>query len=284
MSNIIDGKEIAALRQEKLAAKLANLAKPPRVVSILVGDDPASCLYVKVKQKKAAELGIKFEIVKLPVDTNFYQVTKTMISFNEDPEIDGIMIQLPLPGKFLGTHKSSELTGLIAPGKDVDGLTGHSFFTTAAVEAVMAILEEEQIEVKGKYAVIVGSSELIGLSIAKKLEASGAMVKVCDSKTKDLAEFTKRADILVTATGVPGLIKGNMVKEGVVVIDVGVMIMEEESDGQTQEKVMGDVDFKSVEPKASKITPVPGGVGPVTVISLMENVALAVDQSHPEGV
>lgn len=275
---IINGREIAKKREEKLREKVSRLKRAPKVVSILIGNDGPSVLYTNIKQKRAAEVGINFEAQRLPEETDFYNVSKLILSLNEDPGVDGIMMQLPLPKTFLGTHKTRELLDLIKSEKDVDGLRSDSPFLTAAVEAVFVILEEENVDVEGKYVVMVGASELIGQKIAEKLTKMGAMVKLCDSKT-DLKEFTERADILISATGVPGLIKGDMVKTGVVVIDVGVMVIEEDDRDSEAEgkngKVVGDVDFESVLPKAYKITPVPGGVGPVTVISLLENVVKA---------
>lgn len=278
---IIDGREIAKKRAEALKEKVTLLKRAPKVVSILVGNDPPSVLYTNMKQKKAAEVGIIFEPHRLPEETDFYSVSKLILALNADPKIDGVMIQLPLPKTFLGDHKTKELIELIKKDKDVDGLRSDSPFLTAAVEAVFIILEEEKIDIEGKYVVMVGASELIGQKIAEKLTKMGAMVKLCNSKT-DLKEFTKRADILISATGKPHLITGDMVKTGVVVIDVGVMVISPEESERPDDStnapissgttVTGDVDFESVLPKAYKITPVPGGVGPVTVISLLENV------------
>lgn len=274
-SKIIDGKSIAKIREEKLKEEVAKLGVIPKVVSILIGDDAPSILYTNIKQKKAGELGINFEPIKLPADIDFYKVSSLIIDLNNDPGANGIMIQLPVPKKFLVEHKTQELLNLINPKKDVDGLVSESPFQTAAVKAVFNILEEERIDVKNKYCVMVGSSDLIGKPIADGLKALGGMVKLCNSKTENLEQFTKQADILVSATGVPNLIKGDMVKEGVVVIDVGVMVMEEDKEDNKElenKKVLGDVEFELVIKKASKITPVPGGVGPVTVVSLLENV------------
>jgi|SRR3989344_346567 len=279
-AKIISGKEIAQKREEKLTEIVADLKIKPKVVSILIGDDAPSVMYTNMKQKKAQEIGITFEAIRLPEETDFYQAMQLIIGINQDSSVHGIMVQLPLPKKFLGTHKTKELLELINPQKDVDGLTHSSDFKTAAVEAVFAIIDEEKINLEGKYAVMVGASELIGKPIADGLNKRGAMVKLCDSKVEDLSEFTKRADLIVSATGVPGIIKGDMVKTGVVIIDVGVMVIEEDdrdkvTEGQSETKVVGDVDFVTVYPKASKITPVPGGVGPITVVSLMENVVKA---------
>jgi methylenetetrahydrofolate dehydrogenase (NADP+)/methenyltetrahydrofolate cyclohydrolase len=184
------------------------------------------------------------------------------------------MVQLPLPKEFLQGRDEKELLKFIDSQKDVDGLNyAHkpSTFVPAAVKAVISVLEDENISVENKKVVVVGASDLVGKPVSEELKKMGAEVTVIDSKTEDVKEKTLEADILISATGVPGLITGEMVKVGVIVIDVGA----EKVDG----KVVGDVDFESVEPKASRITPVPGGVGPMTVISLMENVVEAIRKS-----
>lgn len=276
-SNIIDGKALAKWHERLIVKRIKSLklgknerssssnegkpssANKPTVASILVGEDPASVLYVHMKQKKAQELGIIFELFEYPSDASFEEVSERIIKLNKDKLTDGIMVQLPsLPG----------LIELISPKKDVDGLTGRGKYLPAAVRAVMTILEDEKINLKGKIATVIGSSELVGKPIAKELKKRGAKVTVCDIATKNLREETLRADILVSATGESGLVIGKMVKEGVVMIDVGTVVIKDRASDQ----VVGDVDFESVAPKASKITPVPGGVGPMTVISLLENV------------
>ncbi|MCL4367313.1 bifunctional 5,10-methylenetetrahydrofolate dehydrogenase/5,10-methenyltetrahydrofolate cyclohydrolase, partial [Patescibacteria group bacterium] len=185
-------------------------------------------------------------------------------NLNQDNGVDGIMVQLPLPQRFLEGHDESEIIGSIDPEKDVDGLTGNSDFLPAAVVAVLKLLQDEDIKLTNKKIVILGKSNLVGKPLAQQLISQGLDVEVCDSKTQDLDKQTKAADVLISATGVAELVKGEMVKEGAVVIDVG----SEKING----KVVGDVQFASVYPQASKITPVPGGVGPMTVMCLMENV------------
>lgn len=280
---IINGKALAKKREEKLESRIKKLESRVKVVSILIGDDPSSLLYTQMKQKKAHKLGIDFDFEQFPEDTDFEVIAGVIKGLNEDSSVTGIMVQLPLPKKFLENHKTHELLDLIDPKKDIDGLTTSSPFQTAAVVAVFNILEEEGIELKNKNAVVVGTSDLIGKPIAKGLEERGAKITSVNRTTQNKEEIYKNADILISATGVPNLIKGEMVKEGVVVIDVGVMVIEEpaESDsGQARMTgVVGDVEFESVYPKASKITPVPGGVGPMTVVALMENAVKAVDNS-----
>lgn len=265
---IIDGRKLAQIRQEKLVEKIKTLPKTPKVVSFLIGSDAPSVLYTNIKQKKAEEIGIKFEAIRLPVETEFEEVAEKIRDLNDEKDVDGIMVQLPLPEEFLKGRDEHELLELIDGKKDVDGLTTKGKFLSATARSVISILEDENIEVKGKKVVVVGASDLVGKPVATELEKMGAEVKMCDSKTENIRLLTIEADILISATGVPKLIKGHMVKNGAVVIDVGA----EKVDG----KVVGDVDFESVEPLASRITPVPGGVGPMTVISLMENAVEAV--------
>jgi methylenetetrahydrofolate dehydrogenase (NADP+)/methenyltetrahydrofolate cyclohydrolase len=261
---IIDGRKLAKAHEEKLAQKIKKLKAKPKIVSFLVGDDPSSVLYSNLKQKKAVELGIGFELLHFPESINFKEIKNKIEKLNNDRSITGIMIQLPLPDKFLRSHQAEKLLETIDFKKDVDGLKKNSLCLPAVVEAILSIIKDENIKVVNKKCVVIGASDLVGKPVAQELEKLGATVDVCDSKTDSLKEKTLGADIIVSATGVPGLVKGDMVKEGVAIIDVGA----EKVNG----KVVGDVDFESVYPKAAKITPVPGGVGPMTVISLMENI------------
>lgn len=271
---IIDGKKIALKQEERLKEKLKSLGKKPKVVSVLIGDDPASLLYTQMKQKKAQDLGIDFQFIHFPETVNFSEVGLTIVKLNQDPQVNGVMIQLPLPENFLQDKKAEELLNLINPKKDVDGLTENSRFLPAAVKAVMTILEEEGVNIKGKFVVVLGTSRLIGMPIAREVKKQGALVSSCNKGTPNINDITKRADILISATGAAGLVTGDMVKDGVIVIDVGTLVIEDELK-EPSIKVLGDVDFGTVVKKASKITPVPGGVGPVTVVSLMENVTEA---------
>jgi methylenetetrahydrofolate dehydrogenase (NADP+)/methenyltetrahydrofolate cyclohydrolase len=217
-----------------------------------------------MKQKKAEELGIDFELKTFAADALFEDVEEEIKLLCKDKTVTGVMVQLPLPKKFLGEREPSELLLSISPKKDVDGLTGKGKVLPAVVRAVLSIIDDEKIEVKGQIVTIIGASPLIGLPLAKELKKRKANVTVCDVNTKNLREETLRSDILISATGIAGMIYSKMIKEGVVMIDVGI--------AKVDGKVSGDADFESVEPLASKITPVPGGVGPVTVISLMENI------------
>ncbi|MCL5409495.1 MAG: bifunctional 5,10-methylenetetrahydrofolate dehydrogenase/5,10-methenyltetrahydrofolate cyclohydrolase [Patescibacteria group bacterium] len=263
-AKLIDGKKWARKLEEELKIELIKLSRKPKIVSILVGDDPASVLYSQIKQKKAKEVGVLFEWISFPEDADLVEVAMEIENLNQDNGVDGIMVQLPLPQRFLEGHDESEIIGSIDPEKDVDGLTGNSDFLPAAVVAVLKLLQDEDIKLTNKKIVILGKSNLVGKPLAQQLISQGLDVEVCDSKTQDLDKQTKAADVLISATGVAELVKGEMVKEGAVVIDVG----SEKING----KVVGDVQFASVYPQASKITPVPGGVGPMTVMCLMENV------------
>lgn len=280
-SKIIDGRKLALIRQEKLVREIKKLKIKPKIVSILVGDDVPSVLYTNIKQKKASEMGINFQPLYFSLPPQgwthelFEEVANKIKELNNDPSVHGIMMQLPLPEGFLQGHDKKELLQLIDPKKDVDGLNyrGKTWsFVPAAVKAVLSIFEDEKIPVAGKDVVVVGSSDLIGKPVAEEMEKLGAKVIICDRQTPNLQGETLEAQILISAAGVPGLITGDMVLDGVVVIDVGAE--------KVDSKVVGDVDFESVYPKASKITPVPGGVGPMTVISLMENVVKVVSSQN----
>lgn len=272
-NKIIDGKKLALKHEKVLKKKIQGLVKKPKIISVLIGDDPASLMYSKMKQRKAADLGIDFELLNIPprgwdvVTRGWDVVTQEIKRLNQDPKIDGIMIQLPVPNEFLGNHRVEELLNLIDPKKDVDGLNYAHKGTPcvpAAVRAILAILKDEGVEVKNKKVAVLGRSKLVGKPVAEQLQKMGAKVLVGHSQTLDLKEITKDADIIISAVGKANLVTGEMIKKGVVIIDVGT--------SKLNGKIVGDVDFKSVTAKAVKITPVPGGVGPMTIISLMENV------------
>lgn len=243
---IINGKAIAAKRLEELKKKVAGLAVKPKLAVVLVGDNPASVMYVNLKKKRAEEVGIAVEV---------FDSVEVIEKLNRDPRMTGILVQLPLP-------KGIDTDGVlakIAPEKDVDGLTGQSNFLPATVRGVFTALGD--IEVAGKAVTIIGRSREVGKPLAEEMTRRGAMVTVCHTQTVDVAAQTRTADILVSATGHPGLVTADMVKPGAVVIDVG--------------SPKGDVDFDNVSKIASAITPVPGGIGPLTVVSLLENVVEA---------
>lgn len=259
---IIDGNKLAYLHEKIVREKVARLGFRPKIVSILVGDDPASALYSKLKKEKAASVGIEFELKQFSQNTPFGDVSAEISRLNQNPKVNGIMVQLPLSESFLGDFSKYDLLNQINPQKDVDGLTGASSVLPATVRAVLEILEDEKISLEGKV-VVVGRSDLVGKPLAITLQKMGVNVSVGHSKTEDLKALTSLADVLISATGQPHLIKGDMVKSGAVVIDVGT--------AKLNGSIVGDVDMTSVYPKVSKITPVPGGVGPMTVVALMEN-------------
>jgi methylenetetrahydrofolate dehydrogenase (NADP+)/methenyltetrahydrofolate cyclohydrolase len=261
---IINGAKLAREREKKLKKSLEKLQKKVEVVSILIGSDAPSVLYTGMKQKKAAEIGITFRPIRLAEHVSYKEVVDLVDDLNNDPAISGIMFQLPFPQLFTQANPAAqELIQRINPHKDMDGLTRKRLVLPAAVQAFISILHDETISVQGKKAVVLGASDLVGKPAGTALASLGALVEVCNSKTKNLHAKTRAADIIVCATGVPGILTADMVHDGVIVIDIGAE--------KVKGKVVGDVDFAGVAPKASIITPVPGGVGPMTVISLLEN-------------
>ncbi len=270
MDNLIDGKRLAGIHQHRLMNELLRLNIRPRVVSIMVGEDPASQLYTKIKQAKAAEIGIDFTVLTFPESAQLAEVNIAIVKLNSDPTVSGIMVQLPLPESFLQGQDKSRILDSIAPQKDIDGLRSDSAFLPAASRAVLSILEDEMVELDNKFIVVVGASGMVGKPLVSEFKKRKLMVSGVDEHTSNIEQITKRADILISAVGKPRLISANMIKDGVVVIDVGTTKME-------NGRVVGDIDFESIQPKASKITPVPGGIGPMTVISLMENAVEALN-------
>lgn len=269
---MIDGKAHALEHEQALKEKIVKLKKAPVLVSFLIGDDPASILYTEIKQKKAFDLGIDFRIEKFmrPPQgwTHEYErAVRRMRDLNQDSDVDGVMVQLPVPEKFLGEHQISDLISLIASYKDVDGLSPCSPFMAATVRGIMSLIKDEQINLSDKIVVVVGAkgevgSRLMGILSGKVKEITGV-----DKETLNIGEVARRADLLISATGKQHIITEDMVKTGVILFDVG---SEKLSSGQ----VVGDIDPDSYA-KASLVTPVPGGVGPMTVISLMENLVEA---------
>ena len=270
MAEIIDGKAVAAKITEEIKQKVQTLAKKPALAVILVGSDAASEIYVKNKEKKAKEIGFNSKTYRLDENTSENELRDLIISLNEDEDVSGILLQLPLP-KHLN---SKDFIELIDPKKDVDGfhpinmgklLTNSSPNAVSCTpKGVMRLLEEYNISLEGKLAVVIGRSNMVGKPLSVLLGQKNATVICAHSKTKDLEKITSQADIILSATGKSGLIKKNFVKSGAVVIDIGIS---RDKDG----KISGDVDFSDVEPIASYITPVPGGVGPMTIAMLMEN-------------
>ena len=272
MAKIIDGKQIAKEVRAEIAAECAELKKKgiiPGLAVVIVGTDPASQVYVRNKKKACEEVGFRSEVFELPEETTEEELLALVKKLNEDVNIHGILVQLPLP-----EHLDDEvIIANIDPKKDVDAfhpsnvgkiMIGNYDFLPCTPAGVMVLLEKSGIDVSGKECVVVGRSNIVGKPQAMLLLHANGTVTICHSRTKDLAEVTRRADILVVAIGKADFITGDMVKDGVVVIDVG---MNRKADG----KLTGDVDFATVEPKASYITPVPGGVGPMTITMLLRN-------------
>jgi len=268
MSTILDGKQTSEKRLEHLKAEIAGSGLTPRLATVIVGNDPASQMYVRMKHKACEKVGIGSVGIDLPADANTRTVVNKVRSLNQDPGVDGILVQLPMPKQV----DAERVIGAISPDKDVDGyhpenmgrlFLGKPRFSSCTPAGIMTLLAEYQIPLAGARAVVVGRSIDVGRPMAALLLNADATVTICHSKTKDLAEELQRADILVSAIGKPHFITADMVKEGAVVIDVGI--------NQLEGKLVGDVDFEAVREKASAITPVPGGVGPMTIATLMEN-------------
>lgn len=283
-AQIIDGKKIAALvRTEwKLRAeKLTRLGTKPGLAVIIVGNDAASDIYVRNKVKACSEIGIYSEVHSFTANAQQDEVLNCIQALNENLHIHGILVQLPLPSHF----ENNRVITSIAVEKDVDGFhlynvgalaTGNTIFSPCTPYGVMVMLERNHIPIEGQHAVVVGRSNIVGKPMALMLLEQGATVTICTSKTRDLPQFTKNADILVVATGKPRMITAEMVKSGAVVIDVGINRL---PDG----KLCGDVDYESVKNVAGYITPVPGGVGPMTITMLLCNTILAAERAQARG-
>lgn len=272
MGKTLDGKAFAKLLGDKLQEKVKNLKSEgiiPHFCVINIGDNPASKIYVRTKKRRAEKMGIIQDIYQMPTDTKQEEAIALIDRLNEDPTINGVMVQLPAPKQI----DTDALLARIDPNKDVDGLSpanighlwmGDHFVEPATAEGIIALLKHYEIPMEGKNVVIIGRSNIVGKPLAALMLEQNATVTIAHSRTKNLAQITKKADILVSATGQAFLVKADMVKEGAVVIDVGM--------NHVDGKLVGDVDFDNVKEKASYITPVPGGVGPLTVQFLMEAV------------
>jgi methylenetetrahydrofolate dehydrogenase (NADP+) / methenyltetrahydrofolate cyclohydrolase len=281
-AKIIDGKQIAADMQAELKQEVAELKKEgivPGLGVILVGEDPASQSYVTAKERACAELGIYSDDNRLPANITQKDLIGLINKMNADPKINGILVQLPLP-KHLN---EGEVLLAISPDKDVDGfhptnigkmVAGQPAFLPCTPHGVIKLLQRNGVKIEGAYVVIVGRSNIVGKPIAnmliQKSPSGNATVTVCHTKTKDLASHTRQADIIIAAAGRPNTITADMVKDGVVVIDVGVNRIKDASK-KSGFRLAGDVDFEAVKEKASLITPVPGGVGPMTITMLLYN-------------
>jgi methylenetetrahydrofolate dehydrogenase (NADP+)/methenyltetrahydrofolate cyclohydrolase len=251
-----------------VAAWTAAGHAPPGLATVLVGDDPASAIYVGGKQRASAEVGIQGYDHRLAHDTPHDEVERLLRELNADPAVSGILLQLPTPPQVDGPA----LTELIDPLKDVDGLTpisagllakGRPGLRPATPQGIMELLRHHDVALEGAEAVVVGRSDLVGRPVAALLLAANATVTTCHSRTRDLAEVCRRADVLVAAVGRAGLVRGDWVREGAVVIDVGT--------NRTEDGLVGDVEFEPAAERARLITPVPGGVGPMTIAMLLRN-------------
>jgi methylenetetrahydrofolate dehydrogenase (NADP+)/methenyltetrahydrofolate cyclohydrolase len=275
-AQLIDGKAVAAKLREQVALDAAAFAeqygRPPGLATILIGDDPASAVYVASKQRSCAEAGIEGFSFNLPADATREQAIATIEEANANPAISGIICQLPVPGHLDGV----ELTGLVDPLKDVDGLTttsagllalGRPGLRPCTPRGVMMLLDEVGVELEGAEAVVIGRSNLFGKPMGQLLLERSATVTICHSRTKDLAGTCARADVLIAAVGRPRMVEADFVKPGAVVIDVGI--------NRVDDVLCGDVDFDAVSKVASAITPVPGGVGPMTIACLLDNTVIA---------
>ena len=271
-AEIIDGNAIAEDVRREVAAGIADWVAAgndaPGLATVLVGDDPASAVYVGAKQKATHEVGMLVFDHRLPADSPQPEVEALLNELNGDPRVSGILLQLPTPPHIDG----SGLTWLIDPGKDVDGLTpvsagllakGRPGLRPCTPAGCMELLDRHGVELEGAEAVVVGRSDLVGKPVAQMLLARHATVTICHSRTRDLPEVCRRADVLVAAVGRPRMVQGDWIKPGATVIDVGI--------NRTDEGLVGDVDFEAAAQRAARITPVPRGVSPMTIAMLLRN-------------
>ncbi|MDD3839193.1 MAG: bifunctional methylenetetrahydrofolate dehydrogenase/methenyltetrahydrofolate cyclohydrolase FolD [Clostridia bacterium] len=267
-ANIIDGKKIAQQIKDELKIKIDKLENKPGLAVVQVGNDPASQVYVRNKEKACQKAGIYSKVIKLKEDISQQYLIDLIRQLNSDVKINGILVQLPLPEHI----DSNKIINTIDVKKDVDGfspismgnvLIGRPGFISCTPRGIIRLIKSTGQKIEGKNAVVVGRSNIVGKPTATLLMRENATVTVCHSRTVDLVQHTSKADILVAATGKPGMIKGDMIKEGAIVIDVGI--------SRVNGKLKGDVDFDSAKERAGWITPVPGGVGPMTIAMLLQN-------------
>jgi methylenetetrahydrofolate dehydrogenase (NADP+) / methenyltetrahydrofolate cyclohydrolase len=283
-AELIDGKAIAQQVRAEVAQDVAAWMEAghpaPGLATVLVGDDPASAVYVGGKQKASAEVGIEGFDHRLDADAGHAQVEALLRELGDDPRVSGILLQLPTPPQVDG----GALTEIISPAKDVDGLTpisagllakGRPGLRPCTPAGVMELLRRHDVALEGAEAVVVGRSDLVGKPVSALLLAENATVTTCHSRTRDLAEVCRRADVLIAAVGRPALVRGDWVKDGAVVIDVGI--------NRTDDGLTGDVDFAGASERARLITPVPGGVGPMTIAMLLRNTLLAAKAQAGDG-
>lgn len=282
-NKIIDGKAIADAMKKEIAAEVAAMLdkgiEAPHLAAVIVGEDGASQTYVSSKEKACHSVGMTSSVYRLPEKTSEKELLDLLDFLNKDDEIDGYIVQLPLPKHI----DETKVTQAIMPSKDVDGFTPYNIglmqlglpcFLPATPFGIVELLKRSGVETEGKHVVVLGRSNIVGTPVSVMLSRKGkggdATVTLCHSKTKNLAEITRRADIIIVAIGKPLFLKADMVKEGTVVIDVGIHRIADES-AEKGYVIQGDVDYDEVYKVASKITPVPGGVGPMTIVSLLYN-------------
>jgi methylenetetrahydrofolate dehydrogenase (NADP+)/methenyltetrahydrofolate cyclohydrolase len=275
-ARIIDGKAVAASVRERVAAEVTEFegatGRAPALATVLVGEDPASQIYIRNKRRACEEIGIRSIHHGLDTSTEEASLLELVNQLGADESVDGILVQLPVPAQI----DPDTVVAAIAPAKDVDGLTptnagrlahGTPGLVPCTPAGVIELLRHEGVELEGAEAVVVGRSKLVGVPVARLLLGENATVTICHSRTRDLAAVCRRADVLVAAVGVPRLLGADAVKPGATVIDVGM--------NRTDDGLCGDVDFEAVEPVVAAITPVPGGVGPMTIAMLLSNTVLA---------
>ncbi len=289
---LIDGKKISQLIKEEIAAEVQSLTagggRPPHLAAILVGNDGASRTYVNSKVKACEKVGFRSTLIELPEDTSEDELLEHIERLNRNRDIDGFIVQLPLPGH-IDEHK---VLITIDPAKDVDGFHPVNVgqmalelpgFLPATPYGIMELLERYGIETTGKHVVVIGRSHIVGrpvsILLSQKRKAGNATVTLTHSRTKNLSELTRQADILIVALGKAEFLKGDMIKEGAVIIDVGITRVPDASRKRGY-RLAGDVDFESVKDKVSYITPVPGGVGPMTIAMLLKNTLQAYKANH----
>lgn len=281
MVQLLDGKALALQIKEEIANEVrqrtAKGLRAPHLAAVLVGDDGASQTYVASKEKASHEVGFTSSVYRYPANTSEEQLLDAIKFLNEDPEIDGYIVQLPLPKQINEQH----IIDAISPDKDVDGFTSinvgrmilsEDAFISATPLGICTILQRYGIETKGKHCVVVGRSNIVGTPVANLLSRKGVdcTVTLCHSKTQNLAEITRQADILIVAIGLPEFITADMVKEGAVLVDVGIHRIPDATK-KSGYRIIGDVKHSEVDGKCSWVTPVPGGVGPLTIVSLLQN-------------
>lgn len=291
---ILDGKALALQIKEEIANEVRQLTakgmRPPHLAAIIVGDDGASKTYVANKEKSSHEVGFTSSVYRMPECTTEEQLLETIHFLNNDEEVDGFIVQLPLP-KHINEQK---IIDAISPDKDVDGFTpvnigrmviGEESYIPATPMGICTLLQRYGVETTGKHCVVLGRSNIVGTPVANLLSRKGfdCTVTLCHSRTKNLPELTRQADILVVAIGKPKFVTSDMVKEGVTIVDVGIHRIPDDTK-KNGYSIIGDVDHVNVDKHCSAVTPVPGGVGPLTIVSLLQNTLKAYKRTFKENL